>query len=416
MIGFCGRLPSVPISMRHLPRFSPRALTDAEQQTVLTCLHEDRFQDSSPAQVYATLLDEGQFHCSIRTMYRLLEQRGENRERRDQLTHPPYQKPELLATQANQLWIWDITKLRGPAKWTCYHLYVILDVFSRFVVGWMIAYRESAELAKRLIDHSCSKQLIAPGQLTIHADRGSSMKSKPVALLLADLGVTKTHSRPHVFDDNPYSESQFRTLKYRPGFPDRFGSIEDARGFCQSFFRWYNYEPHHSGLGLMTPAVVHLGRCRSRSDYRRITLADWRELAAEKFLARPVNDLARRPGSALDLMHRSRHGSGIRWTFPVHISNAACRRFFVPRFMAMRFGRNLAGEVFSAVMTTGPPVCKNPVIPRELPTAGFHILPPVLSGTASLDGLKSGLAASSALLRSALLAPPSRILSCRLAQ
>ncbi len=193
-------------------------------------------------------------------MYRLLEARGENRERRDQLAHPPYQKPELLATQANQLWSWDISKLRGPAKWTCYHLYVILDVFSRFVVGWMIAYRESAELAKRLIDHSCRKQLIAPGQLTIHADRGSSMKSKPVALLMADLGVTKTHSRPHVSDDNPYSESQFRTLKYRPGFPDRFGSIEDARGFCQSFFRWYNYEHHHSGLGLMTPAVVHLGK------------------------------------------------------------------------------------------------------------------------------------------------------------
>src|SRR5712691_953463 len=213
-------------------RHSARALSEAEQEAVLTCLHEERFQDCSPAQVYAALLDEGQFHCSIRTMYRLLEMR------RDQLTHPPYQKPELLATQANQLWSWDITKLRGPAKWTCYHLYVILDVFSRFVVGWMIAYRESAELAKRLIDHSCRKQLIAPGQLTIHADRGSSMKSKPVALLMADLGVTKTHSRPHVSDDNPYSESQFRTLKYRPDFPDRFGSIrlrtlENIRHVCR---------------------------------------------------------------------------------------------------------------------------------------------------------------------------------------
>jgi putative transposase len=176
-------------------RCSPRALTEAEQQAVLSSLYADRFQDSSPAQVYAALLDEGQFHCSIRTMYRLLEARGGSGERRAQLTHPPYQKPELLATQANQLWSWDITKLRGPAKWTCYHLYVNLDVFSRFVVGWMIAYRESAELAKRLIEHSCSKQLIAPGQLTIHADRGSSMKSKPVALLMADLGVTKTHSR-----------------------------------------------------------------------------------------------------------------------------------------------------------------------------------------------------------------------------
>ena len=269
------------------PRFSPRALTEAEQQAVLTCLHEDRFQDSSPAQVYAALLDEGQFHCSIRTMYRLLEARGESRERRDQLTHPPYQKPELLATQANQLWSWDITKLRGPAKWTCYHLYVILDVFSRFVVGWMIAYRESAELAKRLIDHSCRKQLIAPGQLTIHADRGSSMKSKPVALLLADLGVTKTHSRPHVSDDNPYSESQFRTLKYRPGFPDRFGSIEDARGFCQSFFRWYNYEHHHSGLGLMTPAVVHLGKAADLLVQRQAVLDTAFQAHPERFVRQP---------------------------------------------------------------------------------------------------------------------------------
>ena len=166
----------------------------ANSPAVLACLHEERFQDCSPAQVYAALLDEGRFHCSIRTMYRLLETHGESRERRDQLTHPPYQKPELLATQANQLWSWDITKLRGPVKWTCYHLYVILDVFSRFVVGWMIAYRESAELAKRLIEHTCRKQNIAPGQLTVHADRGSSMKSKPVALLLADLGVIKTTS------------------------------------------------------------------------------------------------------------------------------------------------------------------------------------------------------------------------------
>ena len=225
------RWPSPVAAKRH----SSRALSEGERSTVLRCLHEERFQDCSPAQVYAALLDEGCYHCSIRTMYRLLEARGESRERRDQLTHPPYQKPELLATVANQLWSWDITKLRGPAKWTTYSLYVILDVFSHFVVAWMIAYRESAELAKRLIEHACRQQNIAPGQLTIHADRGSSMKSKPVALLLADLGVVKTHSRPHVSDDNPYSESQFRTLKYRPGFPDRFGSIEDARGFCQSF-------------------------------------------------------------------------------------------------------------------------------------------------------------------------------------
>jgi putative transposase len=279
-------VPVVPL-LEKGQRHSARALSESEQSTVLGCLHEERFQDCSPAQVYAALLDEGCFHCSIRTMYRLLETRGETGERRDQLTHPPYQKPELLATQANQLWSWDITKLRGPAKWTCYHLYVILDVFSRFVVGWMIAYRESAELAKRLIDHSCRKQLIAPGQLTIHADRGSSMKSKPVALLMADLGVTKTHSRPHVSDDNPYSESQFRTLKYRPGFPERFGSIEDARGFCQSFFRWYNFEPHHSGLGLMTPAVVHLGKAAELLIQRQAVLDTAFQAHPERFVRRP---------------------------------------------------------------------------------------------------------------------------------
>ena len=268
-------------------RHSPRAFSDREQSAVMTCLHEERFQDCSPAQVYAALLDEGRFHCSIRTMYRLLETHGESRERRDQLTHPPYQKPELLATAPNQLWSWDITKLRGPVKWTYYHLYVILDVFSRYVVGWMIAHRESAELAKRLIEHSCRAQNIQSGQLTVHADRGSSMKSKPVALLLADLGVTKTHSRPHVSDDNPYSESQFRTLKYRPGFPDRFGSIEDARGFCQPFFRWYNYEHHHSGLGLMTPAVVHLGKAADLLVHRQAVLDTAFQAHPERFVRQP---------------------------------------------------------------------------------------------------------------------------------
>jgi putative transposase len=236
---------------------SVRALAAAERETILTYLHQDRFQDRSPAAVYATLLDEGQYHCSIRTMYRLLAAQGESRERRDQLTHPPYQKPELLATAPNQLWSWDITKLLGPAKWTYFYLYVILDVFSRYVTGWMVAMRESAELAKRLIQDSCSKQRILPGQLTLHADRGTSMSSKPVAFLLADLGVTKTHSRPHVSDDNPYSESQFRTMKYRPEFPDRFGCIQDGRAFAQGFFRWYNEEHYHSGLALLTPAMVH---------------------------------------------------------------------------------------------------------------------------------------------------------------
>ena len=234
-----------------------RALGPAERETVLAHLHEEHFQDRSPAAVYATLLDEGHYHCSIRTMYRLLEQRSESRERRDQLIHPPYKKPELLATAPNQLWSWDITKLLGPAKWTYFYLYVILDVFSRYVTGWMVAMRESAELAKRLIEESCAKQNIQPGQLTLHADRGTSMSSKPVAFLLADLGVTKTHSRPHVSDDNPFSESQFRTMKYRPDFPDRFGCIQDSRAFSQGFFRWYNEEHRHSGLALLTPAMVH---------------------------------------------------------------------------------------------------------------------------------------------------------------
>jgi putative transposase len=257
-----GRKTSSPAVSASRP--SPaRALRPAERDAVLARLHEERFQDRSPAAVYATLLDEGEYHCSIRTMYRLLDEHGEVRERRDQLTHPPYQKPELMATAPNQLWSWDITKLLGPAKWTYFYLYVILDVFSRYVTGWMVAYRESAELAKRLIEESCKKQQIQPGQLTLHADRGTSMSSKPVALLLADLGVTKTHSRPHVSDDNPFSESQFRTLKYRPEFPDRFGCIQDSRAFCQSFFRWYNEEHRHSGIGLLTPATVHYGQAES---------------------------------------------------------------------------------------------------------------------------------------------------------
>ena len=192
-----------------------------------------------------------------------------------------------VRTVNKKLWSWDITKLRGPVKWTAYHLYVILDVFSRYVVGWMIAYRESAELAKRLIEHTCLKQNIAPGQLTVHADRGSSMKSKPVALLLADLGVVKTHSRPHVSDDNPYSESQFRTLKYRPGFPDRFGSIEDARGFCQSFFTWYNHQHHHSGLGLMTPAMVHHGQAPQILARRQVVLDAAYSAHPERFVRKP---------------------------------------------------------------------------------------------------------------------------------
>jgi putative transposase len=238
------------------------------------------------------LLDEGHYYCSIRTMHRFLKQQGESRERRDQLTHPPYQKPELLATAPNQLWSWDITKLLGPAKWTYFYLYVILDVFSRYVTGWMVAMRESAELAKRLIQESCAKQNIRPGQLTLHADRGASMSSKPVAFLLADLGVTKTHSRPQVCDDNPYSESQFRTLKYRPEFPDRFGCIQDSRAFSQGFFRWYNQEHRHSGLGLLTPAMVHYNQTALILEQRQAVLDAAYRFHPERFVRQPPKPLS----------------------------------------------------------------------------------------------------------------------------
>jgi putative transposase len=260
-------------SLLSSPRPTPARALDLQERTqVLAELNSDRFRDAAPAAIFAQLLDAGRYLCSIRTMYRLLRQSGQVRERRDQLTHPPYAKPELLATAPNQLWSWDITKLRGPAKWTYYYLYVILDVFSRYVVGWMLAPRESAELAKRLIGETCRNFAIPEGQLTIHADRGSSMTSKPVAFLLADLGVTKTHSRPHVSDDNPYSESQFRTMKYRPEFPDRFGSIQDGRAFCQRFFPWYNDEHRHSGIGLLTPATVHFGLAEQTQQQRQSVL------------------------------------------------------------------------------------------------------------------------------------------------
>ena len=262
----------------------PRTLSVIERQAILDVLHTDRFVDKAPTEVYATLLDEGIYHCSVRTMYRILDDASEVRERRDQARHPHYNAPELLATAPNQVWSWDITKLLGPVKWSYFYLYVILDIFSRYVVGWMIAPHESSTLAKRLIAETCEKQNVLPGQLTIHADRGSSMKSKPVALLLADLGITKSHSRPHVSDDNPYSESQFKTLKYRPGFPDRFGSIQDGRSFCQDFFPWYNCEHRHSGIGLLTPEVVHYGKSEAVTNQRRIVLASAFETHPDRFV------------------------------------------------------------------------------------------------------------------------------------
>jgi putative transposase len=279
--------PAVPVV-----RLTPaRALRPGEQQAVLTVLNSQRFQDCAPAAIHATLLDEGQYLCSTRTMYRLLEKEGATRERRDQLTHPPYWKPELLATAPNQLWSWDITKLRGPAKWTYFYLYVILDVFSRYVVGWMVAPRESAALASKLIEETCLKQNIQPDQLSLHADRGSAMRSKPVALLLADLSVTKTHSRPYTSNDNPYSESQFRTMKYRPEFPDRFGCIQDSRGFCQTFFPWYNDDHRHSGIGMMTPAMVHYGLARAVRENRQSVLDVAYAAHPERFVRRPPSPL-----------------------------------------------------------------------------------------------------------------------------
>lgn len=262
----------------------PRALSALERQEVLDVLHTDRFVDQAPTEVYASMLDEGTYLCSVRTMYRILGEEGEVRERRNQARHPQYKAPELLATGPNQVWSWDLTKLLGPVKWTYFYLYVILDIFSRYVVGWMMAPGESSALAKRLISETCEKQNVAPGQLTIHADRGPSMKSKPLALLLADLGITKSHSRPYVSDDNPYSESQFKTLKYRPGFPDRFGSIQDGRAFCQEFFAWYNGEHRHSGIGLLTPEMVHYGKAGLVTSQRQIVLASAFDAHPERFV------------------------------------------------------------------------------------------------------------------------------------
>lgn len=262
--------PKLTVPAKRLP--SPRALSSDERSAVLAVLHEPRFVDQAPMEVYATLLDEEKYLCSPRTMYRILESNAEVRERRAQLRHVNHPVPQLLAQRPNQVWSWDITKLLGPATWTYFYLYVIMDIFSRYVVGWMVAPKESAALARRLISETLARQGIAAQQLTIHADRGTSMRSKAVAQLLADLGVTKTHSRPHVSNDNPYSEAGFKTLKYRPDYPGKFGSQEHARAFNRDFFDWYNDEHHHSGLALMTPHDVHYGLAEGRRVVRATVL------------------------------------------------------------------------------------------------------------------------------------------------
>ncbi len=260
---------------RKQPRPTPaRALSSYERDRVRGLLCSPRFADRAPAEVVATLLDEGTYHCSERTMYRILAADKATKERRNQLRRPRYAKPELVATEPNQVWSWDITKLKGPKTWTWYYLYVLLDIFSRYVVGWMVASRESSALAKRLIQDSCIKQGTAPGELILHSDRGSPMTAKGTAQLLAQLGVTRSLSRPKVPDDNPFSEAQFKTLKYHPGFPRRFGSIEDALSFCRPFFTWYNTEHRHSGLSMMTPEDVHYGRTVQVLDHRTSVLAD----------------------------------------------------------------------------------------------------------------------------------------------
>jgi Transposase and inactivated derivatives len=287
---FTGSGPEPAKDLNRAPalcRVPGRALSEPERQSVRDLLFGEEFVDQTPTQIFAALLDRGVYHCSARTMYRLLEKEGPCPERTRNRTHTHYAQPELLATRPNELWSWDITRLKGPAPCHWYQLYVILDVFSRYVVAWMVADRENQELAAEFIDRAIAAQNIQPGTLTIHADRGAAMTSKSVAVLLSDLGVTKTHSRPHVSNDNPYSEAQFKTLKYRPQFPARFGSIEDARAVCAELFRWYNEEHYHSGIALLTPAAVHYGKAQAIITQRQTALDAACLAHPERFVNRP---------------------------------------------------------------------------------------------------------------------------------
>ena len=280
-----------PKPEQNTKKHNHRRLTDAEEEEVLNTLTSNRFMDESVPEIYATILDEGTYLCSQRTMYRILERQKAVRERRDQCHHPEYTKPELLATAPNQVWSWDITKLKGPQKWSYYYLYVIMDIYSRRVVGWMVATGESACLAEKLIQETCFKENIESDQLTIHADRGSSMRSKLVAQLMADMGITKTHSRPHTSNDNPYSESQFKTMKYRHTFPKSFGCLEDAKTFLRGFFTWYNCQHRHSGIGYVTPESLHTGKAHKIREKRCRTL----ELAYIKHAERFVKGMPQPP-------------------------------------------------------------------------------------------------------------------------
>lgn len=266
------------------PRKSPaRTLSPSERRAVREALHAPRFVDRSPGEIVATLLDEGQYLCSERTMYRILAADGARRERRNQLRHPVYAKPELMACRPNEVWSWDITKLLGPQKWTYYYLYVLLDLYSRYVVGWMVADRENATLASHLIEESCQRNHVQPGTLTLHSDRGAPMTAKCTAQLLADLGVTQSLSRPRVSDDNPFSEAQFKTVKYHPGFPVRFASHDAARNYCRRFFSWYNHEHRHAGIAMLPPATVYAGRAPSRLAGRQRVLERAYEAHPERF-------------------------------------------------------------------------------------------------------------------------------------
>ncbi len=276
-----------PARPERSPAPHPRALSPEERAEVLAVLHSEEHVDEAPATVYAKLLDEGRYLASVPTMYRILRAEGEVRERRRQGTHPPAKKPELVANEPNQVWSWDISKLAGPAKWTWFYLFVIIDIYSRYVPGWMLAHTENAELAKELVSEALRRQGIGRDALTLHSDRGSPMTAKPFVFMLADLGVTKSYSRPHTSNDNPYSESAFRTAKYRPDYPDRFGCFEDAHAWCGRFFGWYNDEHRHSGIGFHTPADVHYGRAEAIREKRGIVLSGAYDLHPERFVSKP---------------------------------------------------------------------------------------------------------------------------------